>query len=50
MPAHSASEDARKRAYGAGIHVFKAMQHQRRGWHRNSGFLEFRTIKAQQAG
>jgi hypothetical protein len=22
MPAHSASEDARKRAYGAGIHVF----------------------------
>ena len=24
MPAHSASEDARKRAYGAGIHVFCA--------------------------
>src|SRR5262245_23430286 len=24
MPAHSASEDARERAYGAGIHVFLA--------------------------
>jgi len=24
MPAHSASEDARERAYGAGIHVFSA--------------------------
>jgi len=24
MPAHSASEDARERAYGAGIHVFWA--------------------------
>ena len=32
MPAHSASEDARKRAYVAGIHVFRAAQHQRRGW------------------
>jgi hypothetical protein len=30
--AHSASEDARKRAYVAGIHVFRAAQHQRRGW------------------
>jgi hypothetical protein len=24
MPAHIASEDARERAYGAGIHVFRA--------------------------
>src|SRR5262245_8285876 len=32
MPAHSAFEDARKRAYVAGIHVFLAPFKARRGW------------------
>jgi len=31
MPAHSASEDARERAYDAGIHVFLHFGPQRRG-------------------
>src|SRR5262245_3495248 len=37
MPAHSASKDARERAYVAGIHDFKALQRQRRGWPGQAG-------------
>jgi hypothetical protein len=34
MPAHSASEDARERAYGAGIHVLLYSKKDVDAWHK----------------
>jgi hypothetical protein len=48
MPALGASEDARERAYGAGIHVFCASGEDVDGT--GTRVPEFRTIKVPQSG
>jgi hypothetical protein len=48
MPAHSASEDARERAYVAGIHVFCSASEDVDG--RNSGLPELRTFERRNSG
>ncbi len=51
MPAHPGPAFGRPECkLVAGIHVFKTDQDQKRGWHRNSGLPEFRTIKRHKSG
>ena len=49
MPAHSASEDARERAYVAGIHVFCSASEDVDGTG-NSGLPELRTFERRKSG
>ena len=49
MPGHSASEDARKRAYDPGIHRKKNFIEED-GLQRNSGLPEFCNLKRRKSG
>jgi hypothetical protein len=50
MPGHSASEDARERAYDPGIHLLRERFLKMDGLHRNSGSPELRQYYAPQVG